>query len=509
MFLPLPPSAQEKYLYTNQNKILIYSVGALSSLALCIGLIKFSISSPILLIFLPLIAIIAVYLILGYVIGVFGKSFDLNEHTKIMAKTYAEEYSGAYELPTVDIFYATCGEDLSVIANALTHIHSLVVMYPKATIYVLDDSKRVQVASLADQFSATYMIRDNAPYMKKAGNLRAAFARTSGEFIVIFDADFCPRQDFLITTLPYFREDEKLAIMVTPQFFEIRPEMSFIEQGAGFVQELFYRLVQVNRNAFGAPICVGTNCVYRRTALEPLGGTAEIGYSEDLHTGFNVTKAGWKVAYIPIILAKGLCPDTIKSFFSQQYRWAQGSISLFFNPDFWESDLKFMQKLCFLSGMLYYIATGIGAIFNGMPTAIMAIFFPEKVFMFNYIFTIPSFMFTTIIYNLWTKAPFTFGYFSARQTQYYAHFFSFIDKIFGSAMPWSTAAHPSGNVRYFLFLTSNAVLSSIYFLCVLYGWQRSNLPIANFIPGLFFTGFTLIVALFTSIPYIQNKKTKV
>lgn len=29
--------------------------------------------------------------------------------------------------------------------------------------------------------------------MKKAGNLRYAFARTSGEAVVIFDADFCPR----------------------------------------------------------------------------------------------------------------------------------------------------------------------------------------------------------------------------------------------------------------------------------------------------------------------------
>lgn len=35
--------------------------------------------------------------------------------------------------------------------------------------------------------------RDNRPEMKKAGNLRYAFARTSGEAVVIFDADFCPR----------------------------------------------------------------------------------------------------------------------------------------------------------------------------------------------------------------------------------------------------------------------------------------------------------------------------
>ncbi|CAN0312789.1 unnamed protein product, partial [Hapterophycus canaliculatus] len=35
--------------------------------------------------------------------------------------------------------------------------------------------------------------RPNIPELKKAGNLRYAFARTSGQVLVIFDADFCPR----------------------------------------------------------------------------------------------------------------------------------------------------------------------------------------------------------------------------------------------------------------------------------------------------------------------------
>jgi len=31
---------------------------------------------------------------------------------------------------------------------------------------------------------------------------------------------------------------------------------------------------------------VGSNAVYRRAALEAVGGTAEIGFSEDVHTGY-------------------------------------------------------------------------------------------------------------------------------------------------------------------------------------------------------------------------------
>lgn len=86
--------------------------------------------------------------------------------------------------------------------------------------------------------------RPNRPELKKAGNLRYAFSRTSSEAIVIFDADFCPRADFLRETIPYLM-DPKIGIIQTPQYFRWREEQTWIEQGAGVTQEFFYRLVQV------------------------------------------------------------------------------------------------------------------------------------------------------------------------------------------------------------------------------------------------------------------------
>lgn len=80
--------------------------------------------------------------------------------------------------------------------------------------------------------------------MKKAGNLRYAFARTSGDAVVIFDADFCPRSDFLRETTPYLLNSE-IGILQTPQFFRWREEQTWVEQGAGSCQEFFYRMVQV------------------------------------------------------------------------------------------------------------------------------------------------------------------------------------------------------------------------------------------------------------------------
>lgn len=102
----------------------------------------------------------------------------------------------------------------------------------------------MQQTAVTLSFRGADIRRDNRPELKKAGNLRYAFARTSGEVISIFDADFCPRADFLRETLPYL-VDPSIGILQTPQFFRRLGRQTWVEQGAGACQEPFYRLVQV------------------------------------------------------------------------------------------------------------------------------------------------------------------------------------------------------------------------------------------------------------------------
>ena len=108
--------------------------------------------------------------------------------------------------------------------------------------------------------------------------------------------------------------------MQSPQYFDSGKGMHWLQQAAGSVQESFYRWAQVSRDTLGAPICVGTCAIYRRAGLENSGGFAQIGHSEDVHTGVNLMKAGYRTTYVPVVLAKGLCPDKLSSFISQQYR---------------------------------------------------------------------------------------------------------------------------------------------------------------------------------------------
>jgi len=65
----------------------------------------------------------------------------------------------------------------------------------------------------------------------------------------------------------------------SPQYFRTHGRMSWMERGAGGVQELFYRLVQVSRDRHDGAICVGSCAIYRREALATNGGTTLIEHS--------------------------------------------------------------------------------------------------------------------------------------------------------------------------------------------------------------------------------------
>ena len=251
--------------------------------------------------------------------------------------------------------------------------------------YVLDDSARESVRDLAWEYGFNYLTRPNRGHLKKAGNLRFGYENSAGDFIAIFDADFVPRPDYLLQLMPYTTEED-VAIVQSPQFFDTHKGMNWVQFAAGATQILFYRWVQPARDRSDAAICVGTCAIYRRSALELSGGFAQIGHSEDVHTGVNLMRVGFRVRYVPIVVSKGLCPDTLDQFANQQYRWCTGSMSLLFSRTFHKSPLTRMQRLCFWSGFLYYIDTAINVFVVSIPPILMAVLAPEAVSVNNYLF---------------------------------------------------------------------------------------------------------------------------
>src|SRR3989344_1030836 len=94
----------------------------------------------------------------------------------------------------------------------------------------------------------------------------------------------------------------------------------------------------------------GTNMVIRKAALREVGGMAEDNIAEDFVTSLFIHERGWKSAYVPEVLAEGLAPEDLFSYYKQQFRWARGSLEIVFrfNPLF-RSGLTWSQRIEYLA----------------------------------------------------------------------------------------------------------------------------------------------------------------
>ena len=228
---------------------------------------------------------------------------------------------------TVDVFITVYGEELSKIA---TTVKAALALRGAHRTWVLDDGRSDEVRDLAAALGARY-IRRLSSNGAKAGNVNHALAIAKGDYFAIFDADFVPKPMFLHETVPFFI-DEKVAFVQTPQSYGNL--VSIVSRGAGYMQAVFYRYIQPGRNRFNAAFCVGTNVIFRRAAIDEVGGIDTDSKSEDVWTSLFLHEAGWRSIYIPMTLAIGDAPETIEAYSKQQLRWATGGFEILFrhNP---------------------------------------------------------------------------------------------------------------------------------------------------------------------------------
>ena len=168
----------------------------------------------------------------------------------------------------MDVFLPVCGEPVDVVRNTWKYVAEMSDYYQgTVTAYVLDDSASPELKAMAREFGFAYATRPNRGWFKKSGNLclasRSLTATTSCSWTPI-----SPRATTCSTRpCPYMEADPDIGIVQTPQFFRITDDQTWVERGAGAVQELFYRSIQTARSRKGGAICVGSCAVYRRAAL--------------------------------------------------------------------------------------------------------------------------------------------------------------------------------------------------------------------------------------------------
>lgn len=260
--------------------------------------------------------------------------------------------TAAYE---VDIFVPCCGEPLEVIRTTLRAAAR--ISYTSFQIYVLDDEGSEQVADLAQSLGCHYLSRPRAGLSlkdSKSGNLNFGLSRSRGELILVLDADQVPAPEILARLAGFFRLP-RLAYVQGKQAF-------FLPEGDPFYNrdEVFYDAVQPGNDQANAVLSCGSGVLYRRRALEEMGGFATWNILEDVTTSYELVSRGWQGFYFPQALTQGLAPYALAGVYRQRFQWSLDTMRLFFwdNP-LWKSGLDCKQRRRFLMVMLSYLVSGV------------------------------------------------------------------------------------------------------------------------------------------------------
>jgi cellulose synthase (UDP-forming) len=444
LVLPKAPDDSERDSFAGRS--LPYLASGLISSAVCIILaqVLFEVRQMRtlggLLIVLPFAAstlLYAIYQATSLPVNFSGRSFDNSAHRERVASWHPEKF------PSVDILLPICGEPIDVLRNTWAGVFELLYAYQGVgRAYILDDGDSDAARDLASSFGFTYVRRPVHDH-KKAGNLNYAFHLTSGDHLVIFDADFRPRADFLDETLPYM-DDRSIGLVQTPQYFRSTPGQTWIEQAAGVTLEVFYRVVQVSRDRFGSALCVGSNAVYRREALAPNGGFTVIPYAEDSHTGLDMRYHGFALKYLPVPLAAGVCPSTLDAFMRQQYRWCCGATSLIWTRHMWRVPMPWTSRVPYIAGWLWNLVTAVRTLIVPLIPVTMLAVFPSEIKLRNALLLIPPLMTGAVLYPLWHNARFSARTLPLAIAVGWAQALSLWDYSRGKVMSWQ-ASRSSGD----------------------------------------------------------------
>lgn len=248
-----------------------------------------------------------------------------------------EHLLAAFREPPVAVLIASFNESGAVLEETLASVSAL--DYDRKTVYLIDDSTseeaRTAAEDLARRFGAR-LVRRAQRRGYKAGAINDLLPTLQDPYLVLFDADIRPVSNFLRDLIPLLEQDPGLAFVQTPQFYHGAAALP-VAGSAAMQQAVFYEYICEGKSASEAMFCCGTNVIFRRDALLSIGRRVgdrseyfdESSVTEDFATSLILHQKRWRSLYYNRVYAYGMGPETLAAYFTQQTRWAIGTLGIF------------------------------------------------------------------------------------------------------------------------------------------------------------------------------------
>ncbi len=268
-------------------------------------------------------------------------------------------------LPTVTVQVPVYNER-HVVERVIDRVAALDYPRDRLQIQILDDSTdetthlaRARAALHREQGVDVAVLRRPDRSGFKAGALAWGLSQARGEYVAIFDADFCPHPDFLLQTVPHFLARPRLGLVQT-RWSYLNADYSPLTRAQVLALDGHFVVEQAGRHRSGLLMSFnGAAGVWRRRCIEESGGWQADTLCEDLDLSYRAQLAGWECLYLPTVDAPAEVPPQIAAFKRQQSRWAQGSLQTLrklAGPLLRSRRLRWGQKVMALVHLSSYLA---------------------------------------------------------------------------------------------------------------------------------------------------------
>jgi cellulose synthase (UDP-forming) len=266
------------------------------------------------------------------------------------------------ESPLVGVLIPTCGEPVPMILRTIESVLEQDWPRERLVVVVSDDAADPALRDALEDWPVLYHLppprwapgRDGAA---KAGNLNSAlqFLREQHPGVAYIETrdadDEAGSTSFLRQCTGQLEHDPHLAFVQTIKEAQVAAGDPFNNREA-----VFYRGQMLARNAANAVFPCGSGVVWRDAALAEIGDFPTWNLVEDLQSGVEALRRGWRGLYLPIVGAVPQhSPHDVPNFYKQRGTWALDTTRLVVwgNLD----GLNLRQRLQFLELLFFYLSS--------------------------------------------------------------------------------------------------------------------------------------------------------
>ena len=270
------------------------------------------------------ISYLFITIVLGFLrmFAIFHFCFRQNRRKKVVREyTSANKaHMGLYK-PPVTIIVPVYNEEL-IIRRTIDAL--LKSNYPVTEILIVDDGSTDQTASIIKKFYSRNRTVKLIQTVNggKASALNVGFQKAKGDIVITIDADSIFHPETISYLVQNFSDPRVAAVTGNCKIGNIKNQLTMW-------QHIEYVTSQnLEKRAFEELDCItvvsGSNSAWRRSVVEELGYYHKDTLAEDSELTIRILNAGHKIIFEDRAYSHEECPEKVKDFIKQRYRWSYG-----------------------------------------------------------------------------------------------------------------------------------------------------------------------------------------